>query len=275
MPELPGSYDAGKQRINTYDDSNEEHKNIGINNEGVSSSSSSSASSSSSSSSSSFSNRPKHDYEPDHQRSREHDLDRHEINLNNQHNNDYNLHHRHRERHRHDKHPDAPAPALPPSPPDTIVNEFDPAQSPPMLQPGTNVFAPRPNYEHGAVVVDRIDDDFGLPVDRLYDLREAFEGFVAQGSYFIFGWALGQKVLRISAVKIISRPDNSTSFEVIESQLENPLIDADHQDLHALKQLALPGFRHRPHHRRNHSLDDSDGTSKINIVDFSTDCSIS
>ncbi|KAK0094269.1 hypothetical protein PV326_011386 [Microctonus aethiopoides] len=147
-------------------------------------------------------------------------------------------------RHRHDKHPDAPAPALPPPPPppslpDTIVNEFDPAQSPPMLQPGTNVFAPRPNYEHGAVVVDRIDDDFGLPVDRLYDLREAFEGFVAQ-------------------VKIISRPDNSTSFEVIESQLENPLIDADHQDLHALKQLALPGFRHRPHHRRNYSIDDSD-----------------
>lgn len=60
-------------------------------------------------------------------------------------------------------------------------------------------------------------------------------------------------------MKIISRPDNSTSFEVIESQLENPLIDADHQDLHALKQLALPGFRHRPHHRRNYSLDDSDG----------------
>lgn len=193
MPELPGSYDAGKQRVNTYENSNEEHRNIGINNEGVSSSSSSSASSfsSSSSSSSSFSNRPKHDYEPDHQRSREHDLDRHEINLNNQHNNDYNLHHRHRERHRHDKHPDAPAPALPPPPPpslpDTIVNEFDPAQSPPMLQPGTNVFAPRPNYKHGAVVVDRIDDDFGLPVDRLYDLREAFEGFVAQGSYFIYG----------------------------------------------------------------------------------------
>ncbi|XP_057323651.1 uncharacterized protein LOC130666554 isoform X3 [Microplitis mediator] len=67
-------------------------------------------------------------------------------------------------------------------------------------------------------------------------------------------------------VKIISHPDNTTSFEIIESQLENPLIDADHQDLHALKQLALPGFRHRPHHRRNHSTDDDDSAIDIEKI---------
>ncbi|CAG5100961.1 Similar to Gfra3: GDNF family receptor alpha-3 (Mus musculus) [Cotesia congregata] len=61
-------------------------------------------------------------------------------------------------------------------------------------------------------------------------------------------------------VKIISHPDNTTSFEIIESQLENPLIDADHQDLHALKQLTLPGFRHRPHHRKNHTTEDDDSS---------------
>lgn len=62
-------------------------------------------------------------------------------------------------------------------------------------------------------------------------------------------------------VKIISHPDNSTSFEVIESQLENPLIDADHQDLHALKQLPLPGIHHRPYHRKNQTGDENDGES--------------
>ena len=50
-------------------------------------------------------------------------------------------------------------------------------------------FAPRPTYEHRAIF-DRADDDLddelrigALPVDRLFDLREAFEGFVDQGSY--------------------------------------------------------------------------------------------
>ncbi|XP_044016205.1 uncharacterized protein LOC122857839 isoform X5 [Aphidius gifuensis] len=59
-------------------------------------------------------------------------------------------------------------------------------------------------------------------------------------------------------VKIISNPDNSTSYEVMESQLENPLIDTDHQDLYALKQLALPGLRHRPYHRQNHTDNQDD-----------------
>lgn len=59
-------------------------------------------------------------------------------------------------------------------------------------------------------------------------------------------------------MKIISHPDNSTSFEVMESQLENPLIDTNHQDLYALKQLALPGLRHKPYHRKNQT-DDQDG----------------
>lgn len=57
-------------------------------------------------------------------------------------------------------------------------------------------------------------------------------------------------------VKVIAHPDNSTSFEVIESQLENPLIDADHQDLLAMKQLPIPGgHHHRSHHKRNHTDD--------------------
>ena len=66
-------------------------------------------------------------------------------------------------------------------------------------------------------------------------------------------------------VKIISHPDNSTSFEVIESQLENPLIDADHQDLDALKTLPWPGPHHRSFHKRNHTGDD-DG--KFELVVF-------
>ncbi|XP_046425961.1 uncharacterized protein LOC124182566 isoform X2 [Neodiprion fabricii] len=55
-------------------------------------------------------------------------------------------------------------------------------------------------------------------------------------------------------VKVISHPDNSTSFELIESQLENPLIDADHRDLHALKQIPIPDVpRRKIHHGKNHS----------------------
>ncbi|XP_015594645.1 uncharacterized protein LOC107267434 isoform X8 [Cephus cinctus] len=58
-------------------------------------------------------------------------------------------------------------------------------------------------------------------------------------------------------VKVIAHPDNSTSFEVIESQLENPLIDADHQDLRDLKQVPSEGiYHHQFHHRRNQSSDD-------------------
>ncbi|XP_057323650.1 uncharacterized protein LOC130666554 isoform X2 [Microplitis mediator] len=75
-----------------------------------------------------------------------------------------------------------------------------------------------------------------------------------------------QEIWLPPTMKIISHPDNTTSFEIIESQLENPLIDADHQDLHALKQLALPGFRHRPHHRRNHSTDDDDSAIDIEKI---------
>ncbi|XP_032664801.1 uncharacterized protein LOC116841223 isoform X3 [Odontomachus brunneus] len=57
-------------------------------------------------------------------------------------------------------------------------------------------------------------------------------------------------------VKVIAHPDNSTSLEVIESQLENPLIDADHQDLLAMKQLPIPGgHHHRSHHKRNQTDD--------------------
>lgn len=57
-------------------------------------------------------------------------------------------------------------------------------------------------------------------------------------------------------VKVISHPDNSTSFEVIESQLENPLIDADHQDLLAMKQIPVPGgHHHKTHHKRNQTDD--------------------
>ncbi|XP_046619695.1 uncharacterized protein LOC124304935 isoform X1 [Neodiprion virginianus] len=103
-------------------------------------------------------------------------------------------------------------------------------------------FAPRPTYEHRSVVDEMIDlDDNELrlggrqPIDRLFGLSEAFEGFVDK-------------------VKVISHPDNSTSFELIESQLENPLIDADHRDLHALKQIPIPDVpRRKIHHGKNHS----------------------
>ncbi|XP_076391662.1 glial cell line-derived neurotrophic family receptor-like isoform X4 [Megachile rotundata] len=64
-------------------------------------------------------------------------------------------------------------------------------------------------------------------------------------------------------VKVISHPDNSTSFEVIESQLENPLIDADHQDLLAMKQIPVPGgHHHKSHHKRNQT-DEHDQTSMV------------
>lgn len=57
-------------------------------------------------------------------------------------------------------------------------------------------------------------------------------------------------------VKVISHPDNSTSFEVIESQLENPLIDADHHDLVAMKQIPVPGgHHHKTQHKRNQTDD--------------------
>lgn len=68
-------------------------------------------------------------------------------------------------------------------------------------------------------------------------------------------------------MKIISNPDNSTSYEVMESQLENPLIDTDHQDLYALKQLALPGLRHRPYHRQNHT-DNQGGKLFIQLSNY-------
>ncbi|KAL7287313.1 hypothetical protein TKK_0018437 [Trichogramma kaykai] len=65
-----------------------------------------------------------------------------------------------------------------------------------------------------------------LPIDRLKGLREAFEGF-------------------IDSVNVISNSDNTTTLELIESQVQNPLIDADHQDLHELKQLPIPNVPHQ------------------------------
>lgn len=53
-------------------------------------------------------------------------------------------------------------------------------------------YAPRPTYEHGAAY-ERVDEELDgldefrlarLPVDRLFDLREAFEGFVDSGSLY-------------------------------------------------------------------------------------------
>jgi len=67
-------------------------------------------------------------------------------------------------------------------------------------------------------------------------------------------------------VKVIAHPDNSTSYEVIESQLENPLIDANHRDLLAMKQIPIPGgHHHRSHHRKNQT-DDVDRESLINLI---------
>ncbi|XP_017888282.1 uncharacterized protein LOC108629870 isoform X3 [Ceratina calcarata] len=68
-------------------------------------------------------------------------------------------------------------------------------------------------------------------------------------------------------VKVISHPDNSTSFELIESQLENPLIDADHRDLAAIRQIPIPGgHHHKTHHKRNQT-DDHDQTSATSDLD--------
>ncbi|XP_043281880.1 uncharacterized protein [Venturia canescens] len=70
-----------------------------------------------------------------------------------------------------------------------------------------------------------------------------------------------QEIWLPPTMKIISHPDNSTSVEVIESQLENPLIDADHKDLHALKQWPLPGLHHRPYHRKNNTGEENEETN--------------
>lgn len=70
-------------------------------------------------------------------------------------------------------------------------------------------------------------------------------------------------------VKVISHPDNSTSFEVIESQLENPLIDADHHDLVAMKQIPVPGGHH---HKTQHKRNQTDDRNREYI--FFTFCSI-
>ncbi|XP_048510940.1 uncharacterized protein LOC105684340 isoform X3 [Athalia rosae] len=68
-------------------------------------------------------------------------------------------------------------------------------------------------------------------------------------------------------VKVISHPDNSTSFELIESQLENPLIDADHHDLDALKQIPLPGVHRRKiHHGKNHTTNDDNSAGRGAIL---------
>ncbi|XP_072750789.1 uncharacterized protein Gfrl isoform X4 [Anoplolepis gracilipes] len=64
-------------------------------------------------------------------------------------------------------------------------------------------------------------------------------------------------------VKVIAHPDNSTSYEVIESQLENPLIDAKHRDLLIMKQIPIPiNHHHRIHHKRNQT-DDLEQTGVI------------
>ncbi|EZA47503.1 GDNF family receptor alpha-1 [Ooceraea biroi] len=134
----------------------------------------------------------------------------------------YQHHHRHGNRHHHGH---QEAPELPGRPAVLVVEAYDP-------QTDSNRYG---------TDVNRIG---ALPVDRLFDLRETFEGFVDQ-------------------VKVIAHPDNSTSFEVIESQLENPLIDAKHRDLLAMKQIPIPGgHHHRSHHKRNQT-DDSEHTGMV------------
>ncbi|KAH0956446.1 hypothetical protein HN011_000519, partial [Eciton burchellii] len=65
-----------------------------------------------------------------------------------------------------------------------------------------------------------------------------------------------QEIWLPATMKVIAHPDNSTSIEVIESQLENPLIDAKHRDLLAMKQIPIPGgHHHRNHHKRNQTDD--------------------
>ncbi|XP_051171128.1 uncharacterized protein LOC127287997 isoform X2 [Leptopilina boulardi] len=164
------------------------------------------------------------------------------------------MHHHHQEhRHRHHHNDDYPAlPQAPPPPsapsvlvspparPTPTVDEINPA---PSAAHGTKKFAPRPTYEHGAII-DHPDNDLDefrierLPVDRFLDLP-AFDEFVGQ-------------------VKYISHPDNSTTLEV-ESQLENPLIDVHQQDFNDLRKFPIPEIHHhRTHHRKNHSNDEQE-----------------
>lgn len=70
---------------------------------------------------------------------------------------------------------------------------------------------------------------------------------------------------RSFTVKVIAHPDNSTSYEVIESQLENPLIDAEHRDLFAMKQIPIPGHHHRSHHKKNQT-EDGERESLVNFI---------
>ncbi|KZC12899.1 GDNF family receptor alpha-1, partial [Dufourea novaeangliae] len=64
-------------------------------------------------------------------------------------------------------------------------------------------------------------------------------------------------------LKVISHSDNSTSFELIESQVENPLIDAGHQDLLAMKEIPIPGGTHHKTHHKKNQTDDHDQTSVV------------
>ncbi|XP_020287683.1 uncharacterized protein LOC109856624, partial [Pseudomyrmex gracilis] len=50
-------------------------------------------------------------------------------------------------------------------------------------------------------------------------------------------------------VKVIAHPDNSTSYELVESTLENPLIDPKHRDLLTMK-ISIPGG---PFRKKNQS----------------------
>lgn len=50
-------------------------------------------------------------------------------------------------------------------------------------------------------------------------------------------------------MKVIAHPDNSTSYELVESTLENPLIDPKHRDLLTMK-ISIPGG---PFRKKNQS----------------------
>jgi hypothetical protein len=71
----------------------------------------------------------------------------------------------------------------------------------------------------------------------------------------------------IFSVNVISNADNTTTHELIESQVENPLIDTNHQDLHAFKQLPIPSVHHhRIHHRqKNQSFENHAGKLFLNV----------
>lgn len=73
---------------------------------------------------------------------------------------------------------------------------------------------------------------------------------------------------RVLSVNVISNPDNTTTLQLIESQVENPLIDAGHQDLHALKQLPIPNVHHhRVHHKqKNQSHEEHEGKPILGYV---------